>query len=111
MNEWQNRPLEAFYPVMFIDALRVNISDEGHVSKKSVYLALAMGILNEFKNRSFKDILIAMVDGLTGFPEAINSIFPKTEVQLCIRTLVRVYMVRSSMKYIPNKDRKALTVD
>src|SRR5215469_14791491 len=104
VDEWRNRPLEAFYPVLFFDALRVNIRDEGHVSKKAVYLALAigldgqkevlgmwiernegskfwMGILNELKNRGVQDILIAAVDGLTGFPDAINSVFPKTEVQ------------------------------
>ena len=134
VDEWRNRPLEAFYPVLFFDALRTNIRDEGHVVKKSVYLALAigldgqkevlglwieqnegskfwMGILNELKNRGVKEILVAAVDGLSGFPEAVNSVFPKTEVQLCIRTLVRVHMVRSSMKYVPYKDRKAVTVD
>jgi transposase-like protein len=127
--EWRNRPLEPFYPVLFLDALRVNIRDEGHVSKKSVYLALAirldgqkellgmwiernegskfwMGILNELKNRGVKDILIAAVDGLTGFPDAINAVFPKTEVQLCI-----VHMVRNSLKYVPYKDRKAVAAD
>jgi len=129
VEEWRNRPLESFYPVMFFDALRTNIREEGHVSKKSVYLALAigldgqkevlglwieqnegskfwMGILNELKNRGVKDILIAAVDGLTGFPEAINSVFPKTEVQLCM-----VHMVRNSLKYVPYKDRKAVTSD
>jgi len=65
-----------------------------------------MGILNELKNRGVKDILIAAVDGLTGFPDAINTVFPKTEVQLCM-----VHMVRSSLKYVPYKDRKAVTVD
>jgi len=129
VDEWRNRPLEAFYPVLFFDALRTNIRDEGHVIKKSVYLALAigldgqkevlglwieqnegskfwMGILNELKNRGVKEILVAAVDGLSGFPEAINSVFPKTEVQLCM-----VHMVRSSMKYVPYKDRKAVTAD
>jgi transposase-like protein len=129
VEEWRNRPLEPLYPVVFFDALRVNIRDEGHVSKKSVYLALAiradgqkellgmwiernegakfwMGILNELKNRGIKDILIAAVDGLSGFPDAINAVFPKTEVQLCI-----VHMVRNSIKYVPFKDRKAVTCD
>jgi transposase-like protein len=129
VEEWRNRPLEPFYPVVFFDALRVNIRDEGHVSKKSVYLALAirldgqkellgmwiernegakfwMGILNELKNRGVQDILLAAVDGLTGFPDAINAVFPKTEVQLCI-----VHMVRNSVKYVPYKDRKAVTTD
>jgi len=129
VDEWRNRPLEAFYPILFFDALRVNIRDEGHVSKKAVYLALAigldgqkevlglwieqnegskfwMGILNELKNRGVNDILIAAVDGLTGFPDAINTIFPKAEVQLCM-----VHMVRNSIKYVPYKDRKAVTAD
>ena len=129
VDEWRNRPLEAFYPVLFFDALRVNIRDEGHVSKKAVYLALAigldgqkevlglwieqnegskfwMGILNELKNRGVNDILIAAVDGLTGFPDAINAVFPKAEVQLCM-----VHMVRNSIKYVPYKDRKAVTAD
>jgi transposase-like protein len=129
VEEWRNRPLEPFYPVLFFDALRVNIRDEGHVSKKAVYIALAirldgqkevlgmwieqnegskfwMGILNELKNRGVQDTLIAAVDGLTGFPEAINAVFPDAEVQLCM-----VHMVRNSVKYISYKDRKAVTTD
>jgi len=129
VEEWRNRPLEPLYPVVFFDALRVNIRDEGHVSKKAVYLALAirldgqkealgmwiernegskfwMGILNELKNRGVQDILIAAVDGLSGFPDAVNAVFPKTEVQLCI-----VHMIRNSVKYVPYKDRKAVTTD
>jgi putative transposase len=124
--EWRNRPLEPFYPVMFFDALRVNIRDEGHVGKKAVYLALAirldgqkellgmwiergegskfwMGVLNELKNRGVQDISLAAVDGLTGFPDAVNAVFPQAEVQLCI-----VHMVRNSVKYVPYKDRKAV---
>jgi transposase-like protein len=126
-DERRNRPLEPFYPVVFFDALRVNIRDEGHVGKKAVYIALAirldgqkevlgmwiernegskfwMGILNELKNRGVKDTLIAAVDGLTGFPEAITAVFPEAEVQLCM-----VHMVRNSVKYISYKDRKAVT--
>ena len=129
VDEWRNRPLEPFYPVLFFDALRANIRSEGHVTKKAVYLALAirldgqkeilgmwieqnegakfwMGILNELKNRGVTDFLIAAVDGLTGFPDAISSVFPKTEVQLCM-----VHMVRNSVKYICYKDRKAVTSD
>jgi transposase-like protein len=129
VEEWRNRPLESFYPVLFLDALKVNIRDEGHVIKKSVYLALAigldgqkevlglwieqnegskfwMGILNELKNRGVNDILVAAVDGLTGFPDAINVVFPDAEVQLCM-----VHMVRNSLRYVPYKDRKAVTVD
>ena len=126
VEEWRSRPLEPFYPVIFFDALRVNIRDEGHIIKKAVYLALAirldgqkellgmwierhegskfwMGILNELKNRGIEDVLITAVDGLTGFPDAINAVFPETEVQLCI-----VHMVRNSVKYVPYKDRKAV---
>jgi transposase-like protein len=129
VDEWRNRPLESFYPVVFFDALRVNIRDEGHVSKKAVYLALAirldgqkeilgmwieknegakfwLGIMNELKTRGINDFLIAAVDGLTGFPDAINTVFPKTEVQLCM-----VHMVRNSVKYISYKDRKEITAD
>jgi transposase-like protein len=129
VEEWRSRPLEAFYPVVFLDALRVNIRDEGHISKKAIYLALAirldgqkellgmwiernegskfwMGILNELKNRGVHDILIAAVDGLTGFPDAINAVFPEAEVQLCM-----VHMVRNSVRYVPYKDRKAVVGD
>jgi transposase-like protein len=129
VKEWRSRPLEKFYPVVFFDALRVNIRDEGHVVKKSVYLALAirldgqkellgmwieqnegakfwLGVMNELKNRGLEDTLIACVDGLSGFPEAINAAFPNTEVQLCM-----VHMVRNSVRYISYKDRKAITAD
>jgi len=129
VEEWRNRPLEPFYPVVFFDALRVNIRDGGHVCKKAIYLALAvrldgqkellgmwiernegskfwMGILNELKNRGLQDILIAAVDGLSGFPDAINAVFPDAEVQLCM-----VHMVRNSVKYVPYKDRKTVTAD
>jgi len=127
VEEWRNRPLDPFYPVIFFDALRVNIRDEGHISKRAVYIALAirldgqkevlglwieqnegskfwMGIMNELKNRGMKDTLIAAVDGLTGFPEAVNAVFPEAEVQLCM-----VHMVRNSLRYVPYKDRKAVT--
>jgi len=129
VDEWRNRPLEPFYPVIFFDALRVNIRDQGHIHKKSVYIALAirldgqkellgmwieenegakfwMGILNELKNRGVQDTLIAAVDGLTGFPDAVTAVFPDTEVQLCM-----VHMVRNSVKYVPYKDRTAVTAD
>jgi putative transposase len=129
MDEWRSRPLEPFYPVVFLDALVCNIKDGAHIVKKAIYLALAirldgqkellglwidqsegakfwLGILNELHNRGVEDILIAAVDGLTGFPEAINAVFPKTEVQLCI-----VHMVRNSLKFVPYKDRKAVAVD
>ena len=129
VEEWRSRPLERFYPVVFLDALRVNIREQGHVSKKAVYIALAirldgqkevlgmwieqhegakfwMGVLNELKNRGVQDMLLAAVDGLTGFPDAINAVFPQTEVQLCI-----VHLVRNSLKYVPYKNRRAVAAD
>ena len=129
MDEWRSRSLEPFYPVVFLDALVANIKDGAHVVKKAIYLALAirldgqkellglwidqsegakfwLGILNELHNRGVEDILIAAVDGLTGFPEAINTVFPKTEVQLCI-----VHMIRNSLKFVPYKDRKPVAAD
>ncbi|GMO53179.1 MAG: IS256-like element ISSod18 family transposase [Treponemataceae bacterium] len=124
--EWRGRPLEPFYPVVFLDALRVNIRDGGAAVKKSVYLALAIrldgqkellglrieqnegakfwpGVMNELKNRGVQDILLAAVDGLAGFPEAVNAVFPRTEVQLCI-----VRMARNSVRFVPYKDRKSV---
>jgi transposase-like protein len=129
LDEWRSRLLEAFYPIIFLDALVINVRESSQVIKKAVYLALAvrsdgkkellglwidqnegakfwLGILNELRNRGVKDILIACVDGLTGFPEAINAVFPKTEVQLCI-----VHMIRGGMKYVSFKDRKAVATD
>jgi transposase-like protein len=129
LDEWRGRALEPFYPVVFFDALRVNIRENATVVKKSVYVALAVrmdgqkevlgmwiqsqegakfwaGILSELKMRGVKDMLIAAVDGLTGFPDAINAVFPDTEVQRCI-----VHMVRNSVKYVSYKDRKAVVAD
>mgnify|MGYP000939958192 FL=1 len=129
LDEWRSRTLDSFYPVIFLDALVINVKEDSHIVKKSIYLALAirldgqkellglwidqsegakfwLGILNELHNRGVQDILIAAVDGLTGFPEAINAVFPKTEVQLCI-----VHMVRNSLKFVPYKDRKVVAAD
>ncbi len=129
IDEWRQRSLEAFYPIIFLDALVMNVKENSKVIKKSVYLALAIKldgqkellglwidqnegakfwyeVLSELKNRGMQDVLIACVDGLTGFPDAIRSIFPKTEVQLCI-----VHMVRNSLKYVSFKDRKAVATD
>lgn len=126
IEEWRKRTLDAFYPIVFLDALVINVKENSKVVKKAIYLALAVRIdgkkellglwidqnegakfwyevLSELKNRGVNDILIAGVDGLTGFPEAIKTVFPKTEVQLCI-----VHMVRNSLKYVPFKDRKAV---
>jgi len=127
LEEWRTRELEPMYPVVFLDALSVKIRDDGHVVKKSIYLALAitlegrkellgmwidqhegakfwLGVLSELKNRGVKDILIAAVDGLSGFPDAIKTIYPQTQVQLCI-----VHMIRNSVKFVSFKDRKAVT--
>lgn len=129
LDEWRNRPLEPFYPVLFLDALVIPVKDDSKIQKKAFFLALAirmdgqkellglwaeqnegakfwLGALNELKNRGVQDVLIASVDGLTGFPDAINAVFPKTEVQLCI-----VHLVRNSLKFVPFKDRKAVAAD
>ena len=124
--EWQNRPLEAMYPLVFFDALRVKIRDEGLVRNKAVYVALGvtpdgtkdilglwietsegakfwLRVMNELRNRGVGDVLIAVVDGLKGFPEAINAVFPETIVQTCI-----VHLIRNSMDFASWKDRKAI---
>lgn len=127
VREWQNRALDAMYPIVFFDAIVVKAKEEGHIRNKSVYFALAvniegkkdllgmwieqtegakfwMRIMNELANRGVKDILIASVDGLKGFEEAIHSVFPETEIQLCI-----VHMIRNSLKFVSYKDRKEIT--
>ena len=126
---WQNRPLDAVYPIVFMDALRVKIRDSGHVINKAVYMALGVNldghkevlglwvakeegakfwlkVVTELKNRGVKDMFIACVDGLKGFPEAIESVYPETQVQLCI-----VHMVRNSLRFVPWKDKKAVVAD
>jgi len=127
--EWQAQPLDSVYPIVYLDCLVVKVRQDKQVINKAVYLALGVNIeghkqllgmwisenegakfwlrvLTELQNRGVNDILIACVDGLKGFPEAINTVFPKTQVQLCI-----VHMVRNSMKYVPWKDYKAVTAD
>jgi putative transposase len=122
--EWQSRPLESLYPVMFFDAIRVKVRDQGTVCNKAVYLALGitpdgrkhilglwidpnegakfwLRIVNELRNRGVRDILIAVVDGLKGFPEAINAAFPQTLVQTCI-----VHLLRNALAYVSWQDRK-----
>ena len=122
--EWQNRPLDACYPLVFFDAIRVKIRDEGFVRNKAVYIALGilpdgtkeilgiwieqtegakfwLRVMNELKNRGVGDILIAVVDGLKGFPEAITAVFPDTVVQTCI-----VHLIRHSLEFVSWKDRK-----
>jgi putative transposase len=124
--EWQERPLEALYPLVFFDALRVKIRDEGTVRNKAVYLALGvradgrkeilglwieqtegakfwLRVMAELKNRGVEDVLIAVVDGLKGFPEAITAVFPRAQVQTCI-----VHLIRGSLDFVSYKDRKAV---
>lgn len=129
IREWQNRPLEPLYPVMFLDALFLKIRDQGHVIKKAVYVVIGineegrkevlglwveqnegakfwMNILTELKNRGVEDVLICCVDGLKGFPEAIEAVFPKAEVQQCV-----VHMIRNSMRFVSWKNRKEIASD
>lgn len=129
VKEWQSRPLDPVYPVVFLDALRVKVRDDGHVRNKAVYVALALTcegdkevlglwieqsegakfwlkVLNELKTRGVQDILIAVVDGLKGFPEAIGATFPQTTVQTCI-----VHLIRNSMAFVSWKDRKTILPD
>ena len=126
---WQNRPLDALYPIVYMDAIRVKCRDNGHVINKAVYLAIGitmdgvkevlgmwvsenegakfwLQVVTELKNRGVQDIFIACVDGLKGFPEAIETVFPDTQVQLCI-----VHMVRYSLKYVSWKQRKEVAAD
>ena len=129
VKSWQNRQLDELYPIVYLDALQVKVRDGGHVRNKAVYLAIGikmngtkevlgmwieqtegakfwLGIVTELNNRGVKDILIACVDGLKGFPEAIEAVFPKTQVQLCI-----VHLVRHSLKYAGAKQRKEVADD
>jgi putative transposase len=126
---WQSRPLDALYAIVYLDALYVKMRHEGRVENRAVYVAIGvdldgqkdvlglwasnnegakfwLSVLTEVRNRGIKDILIACVDGLKGFPQAIESVFPETHVQLCI-----VHMVRGSLKYVNWKDRKQVAAD
>ena len=126
VSEWQSRPLEKMYPLVFFDALRVRIRDEGTVRNKAVYLALGVAadgtrevlglwieqnegakfwlkVMNELRNRGVEDVLIAVVDGLKGFPEAITAVFPEASVQTCI-----VHLIRHSLSYCGWKEREAV---
>ncbi|WP_323109721.1 IS256 family transposase [Pectobacterium carotovorum] len=127
VTEWQNRPLDALYPIVYLDCIVVKVRQSGSVINKAVFLALGintegqkellgmwlaenegakfwLSVLTELKNRGLQDILIACVDGLKGFPDAINSVYPQTHIQLCI-----IHMVRNSLKYVSWKDYKAVT--
>jgi putative transposase len=126
---WQSRPLEAVYPIVYLDAIHLKLRSGGHVQSQAVYLALGinlegekellglwvgeqegakfwMNVLTELRNRGLRDILIACVDGLKGFPDAIESLYPETEVQLCI-----VHMVRNSLRYVSWKERRQVARD
>jgi len=126
---WQSRPLASVYPVLYFDALFVKSRQEGPVHTKAVYLALGitmdgekellglwlsasegakfwLSVFTELKNRGIQDCFIACVDGLTGLPEAIEAVFPKTQVQLCI-----VHKVRNSLRYVPWRERRAVAAD
>jgi putative transposase len=126
---WQSRPLDAVYPIVYLDAIHLKLRSSGHVQNQAVYLALGisleghkellglwvgetegskfwLSVLTELKNRGVQDILIACVDGLKGFPDAIETLFPRTEIQLCI-----VHMIRNSLKYVSWKERKVVARD
>ncbi|WP_112136627.1 IS256 family transposase [Marinomonas primoryensis] len=129
VTDWQARPLDAIYPIVYLDCIVLKIRQDKRVINKSIFLALGinteghkelmgmwiaenegakfwLNVLTELQQRGVEDILIACVDGLKGFPEAINAVFPQTNVQLCI-----VHMVRNSLKYVSWKDYKAVTTD
>ncbi len=126
---WQNRPLEELYPIVSLDALRVKIRDGGHIANRAIYVVIGINlegakevlglwtaknegakfwlqVLTEIQSRGVKDIFIACVDGLKGFPEAIETVYPRTQVQLCI-----VHLVRASLNYVPWKRRKEVAAD
>lgn len=123
---WQSRPLDAVYPILYLDALQVKVKSQGRVINKAIYIAFGvnlhglkevlgmwaaetegakfwMQVVTELKNRGVQDIFIACVDGLRGFPEAIEAVYPQTQVQLCM-----VHLVRHSLSYVSHKDRKVV---
>lgn len=127
--EWYSRTLESFYPVVFLDAVHFKVREEGRIVTKAAYIALGingegykdilgiwigenegakfwMKVCNELKNRGVQDILIACIDGLKGFPDAIRTIFPETRIQLCI-----IHQIRNTLKYVAYKDQKAFMRD
>ncbi len=129
LKEWQQRPLERIYPVMWLDAVHYKIKQDGRYIGKAVYTLLGLTlegkkellglylseneganywltVLTDIQNRGVEDILIACVDGLTGFPEAISSLYPQTEIQLCI-----IHQIRNSLKYVASKNQKAFMAD
>jgi putative transposase len=126
---WQGRPLDPLYPIVYLDALMVKIRDNGHIGNKAIHVAIGVNlegtkevlglwvsdnegakfwlqVLTEIQNRGVQDIFIACVDGLKGFPDAIEVVYPRTQVQLCI-----VHLIRASLNYVPWKQRKAVAAD
>lgn len=129
LQQWQQRPLESHYPIVWMDAVHYKVREDGRYIGKAIYTLLGLtlegkkeilgiylsenegasywlSVLTDLQNRGVEDILIACIDGLTGFPEAIASIYPKTEVQLCI-----IHQIRNSMKYVASKNQKAFMAD
>jgi len=129
LDEWRNRPLDSCYPIVWLDAIHYKIKEDGSYSNQAIYTLLGLNldgkkevlglylsktegakhwlsVLTELKNRGVDDILIACIDGLKGFPEAIQSIYPETEVQLCI-----IHQIRNSMKYVGSKNHKEFMAD
>lgn len=129
LKEWQQRPLERIYPIMWMDAVHYKIKQDGRYIGKAIYTLLGLTlegkkellglylseneganywltVLTDIQNRGVEDILIACVDGLTGFPEAISSLYPQTEIQLCI-----IHQIRNSLKYVASKNQKAFMAD
>jgi len=129
VREWQDRPLDAVYPILFVDALMIKVRDQGHVINKAAYLAIGVNmsgikellgiwieetegakfwlkVCSELHIRGVKDIFIACVDGLKGLPEATEAVFPKTQIQACI-----VHMIRNSLRFVSYKDRRDLVAD
>ena len=127
--EWQQRPLESIYAVIFLDAIHYHVRDEGRIIKKAVYICMGvdmegrkdilglwvgenesskfwLSVINDLKNRGVEDILIACIDGLPGFPEAIAAVYPKTEIQRCV-----IHQIRNNTKFVSYKDLKALMAD
>lgn len=127
--EWQNRPLEAIYPIVFFDAIHYKVRDEGKVVSKAAYTCLGidltgrkdllglwvgeseganfwLSVITELRNRGVEDILISCIDGLKGFPDAIKTIFPKVKIQLCV-----IHQIRNTLKYIASKDQKTFMKD
>lgn len=129
ITEWQSRPLERIYPIIYLDAIHFKVRKDNRVVNKAAYTVLGitvsgqkdilgvwigdsesasfwLGVLNDLKNRGVEDIFIVCKDGLTGFSEAINAAFPQTELQLCV-----IHQIRNSLKYVSYKDRKSLMID